>query len=68
MSQVYNPEADIIAEGCTVDVVARMTGTPWADIPDLFAAWRLGWDFINGDRMSYESNGKARRIEFKRLP
>lgn len=43
-------EEDIVAEGCTVDVVAKMTGTPWGDIPDLFTAWRLAWDSINGAR------------------
>jgi hypothetical protein len=31
-----------------------VTGTPWGDIPDLFTAWRLLWDHVNGGRRRRE--------------
>lgn len=60
-------EADILAEGVTVDGVAKLTGTPWADMPTLHHAWERLWDSINGDRASWASNPWVWRIEFRRV-
>jgi hypothetical protein len=43
-------EADILAEGVTVDRVAAWTGIPWSDLPTLHDAWAAGWNHINGRR------------------
>ena len=60
-------EVDILAEGVTVDVVAKLTGTPWADMPTLHHAWERLWDSINGDRASWASNPWVWRVEFRRV-
>ena len=62
-------EADILAEGVTVPLAAEVTGTPWSDIPDLFTAWRLLWDHINGDRpgASWSESPWVWAISFKRV-
>lgn len=60
-------EADILAEGVTVDGVAKLTGTPWADMPTLHHAWERLWDSINGDRASWASNPWVWRVEFRRV-
>ena len=57
-------EADILAEGITVPLVAEMTGIPWSDIPDLFTAWRLAWVHINGPE-SWDANPYVWAISFK---
>ena len=60
-------EADILAEGVTVDGVAKLTGTPWADMPTLHHAWERLWDSINGDSASWASNPWVWRVEFRRV-
>lgn len=50
-------ERDILAEGVDVPLAAKVTGTPWGDILDLFTAWRLLWDHINGTRRRREYLG-----------
>lgn len=60
-------EADILAEGVTVDGVAKLTGTPWADMPTLHHAWERLWDSINGDRAPWASNPWVWRVEFRRV-
>lgn len=49
-------EQDILAEGVTIDRVAKWTGTPWSDMPTLHHAWRVLWDHINGERAPYTSD------------
>ena len=44
-------EADILAEGVTVDKVAEWCNVPWSDMPTLHYAWRWFWDSINGKRI-----------------
>lgn len=51
-------EADILAEGVTVDRVSEWCGVPWSDMPDLHAAWRVLWTHINGAE-SWERNDWA---------
>jgi hypothetical protein len=41
-------EADILAEGVTVDRVAKWCNTPWSSMPTLHHAWRVLWESING--------------------
>lgn len=60
-------EADILAEGVTVDVAAKMTGIPWSSLPTLHHGWREGWNMINGKRASWESNPWVWVIGFKRI-
>lgn len=56
-------DADVIAEGCTVDVVAKMTGVPWGDMPSLHDAWREAWTHING-RESWDENPWVWAVSF----
>lgn len=61
-------EADIIAEGCTVDAVARWTGVPWSDMPTLHHAFRVGWDRLNARRgFGWDANPWVWAITFRRL-
>lgn len=58
-------EADIIAEGITVNIAAQMTGIPWSSLPTLHHGFAQAWDFINGKRAQWESNPWVWVIEFK---
>lgn len=58
-------EADILAEGVTVPIAAELSGIPWSSIPTLHAAWRYGWEAINGVE-SWGANSWVWRIEFRR--
>lgn len=60
-------EADILAEGVTVDAVAKWTNTPWSNMPTLHHAMRVLWDSINGDRAGadWESNPWVWVVIFK---
>jgi hypothetical protein len=60
-------EADILAEGVTVDLAAKMTGTPWSDLPTLHHAWAALWDYINYEKAPYESNPYVWALTFKRI-
>src|SRR5690606_20772737 len=61
-------EADIIAEGCTVDAVARWAGVPWSDMPTLHHAFRVGWDRLNARRgYGWDANPWVWAITFRRL-
>lgn len=60
-------EDDIVAEGCTVDVVAKMTGIPWSSLPTLHVAWREAWDSINGKRAPWSNNPWVWAISFRRV-
>ncbi|HSF40357.1 MAG TPA: hypothetical protein VLT87_11235 [Thermoanaerobaculia bacterium] len=57
-------EADILAEGVTVDGVAEWTGTPWAEMPTLIDAFRVFWDSINPAH-PWESNPWLAAISFR---
>ncbi len=59
-------EADILAEGVTVDLAAKMTGTPWSDLPTLHHAWAALWDHINYEKAPYESNPYVWALTFRR--
>jgi hypothetical protein len=41
-------EADVMAEGVTVDAAAKITGVPWSSIPTLHYAWREVWEMAYG--------------------
>jgi hypothetical protein len=43
-------ERDILAEGVTVDRVAKWCGVPWSSMPTLHDAWRVLWDSRNAKR------------------
>lgn len=62
-------EADILAEGVTVDAVAKWTNTPWSDMPTLHHAMRVLWDSINGARAGadWASNPWVWTLTFRRL-
>src|SRR5690606_13994929 len=61
-------EADIIAEGCTVDAVARWAGVPWSDMPTLHHAFRVGWDRLNARRgFGWDVHPWVWAITFRRL-
>lgn len=49
-------EADILAEGVTCDVAARLSGIPWSSLPTLHHAWEAGWDSLNGRRAPWKTN------------
>lgn len=49
-------EADVLAEGVTVDRVAAATGVSWADMPDLYSAFRVAWDHLNGKRAAWKDD------------
>lgn len=57
-------EADIIAEGVTVDEIARLTGRPWSSMPTLHDAWRVGWDALNAKRAPAASDPWVWAITF----
>lgn len=61
-------ESDILAEGITVDRVAKMTGTPWGDMPTLYDAWRVTWDHANAKRAPWTSNPWVWALTFRRVP
>lgn len=59
-------EADILAEGITVDRVAKWTKTSWADMPTLHSAWGVLWDSINAERgYGWDINPWVWAITFK---
>jgi hypothetical protein len=60
-------EADILAEGVTVDHAAKMTGIPWSDLPTLHHAWAAVWDHINWQKASYKSNPIAWALTFRHV-
>jgi hypothetical protein len=60
-------EADILAEGVTVDVAAKLTGIPWSSLPTLHHGWQAVWDHINADRAPWASNPWVWRVSFRRL-
>lgn len=57
-------EADILAEGVTVPLAAKMTGIPWSSLPTLHDAWREGWKHING-AASWDANPWVWVVGFK---
>lgn len=59
-------EADILAEGVTVDRVATWCNVPWSSMPTLHHAWRVLWDHINGHG-SWDSNPWVWPITFQRI-
>lgn len=58
-------EKDILAEGVTVDLAAKMTGVPWSSLPTMHHAWAAGWDLINDKRAPWASNPWVWVIEFR---
>lgn len=61
-------EQDILAEGVTIDLVSRMTGVSWSDMPTLHDAWREGWDAINGKAgRRWADNPWVWRVCFRRI-
>lgn len=59
-------EADILAEGITVDRVAQWCNTPWSTMPTLHHAWRVLWESINGAG-SWDANPWVWVISFRRV-
>jgi hypothetical protein len=60
-------EADVLAEGITVDRAAKWTGIPWSSMPDLYTAFRYCWDHLNADRAPWDSNPWVWVISFRRV-
>lgn len=60
-------EADIVAEGLTVDVASKLTGIPWSSLPTLHDGWSAAWDTINGKRAPWVSNPWVWVVEFERV-
>jgi hypothetical protein len=59
-------EADILAEGVTVDVAAKLTGIPWSSLPTLHHGWQAVWDSINADRAPWASNPWVWVVSFRK--
>ncbi len=57
-------EADILAEGVTVDAVAKWCNHPWSSMPTLHHAWKVLWESINGFG-SYDFNPWVGVYEFE---
>lgn len=57
-------EADILAEGVTVDRVAEWCNTPWSHMPTLHHAWRVLWESINGAG-AWDANPWVWVVEFR---
>lgn len=59
-------ERDILAEGVTVDRVAKWCNVPWSDMPTLHHAYRVYWDHINGNG-AWELSNWVWVLELKRV-
>lgn len=59
-------EADMIAEGMTVDRVAKWCNVPWSNMPTLFDAWRVYWTMLHG-RESWEANPWVWSLHFRKV-
>jgi hypothetical protein len=59
-------EADILAEGVTVDRVAKWCDVPWSSMPTLHDAWCVLWDHINGYG-AWEENPLVWALSLERL-
>ncbi len=60
-------ELDILAEGVTVDAVAKWTNTRWSDMPTLHHAWEVLWNHLNHKRAPYDSNPWVWACTFKKI-
>jgi hypothetical protein len=59
-------DADILAEGITVDRVAEWTNTPWSSMPTLQDAFRVLWNTIN-PKHPWESNPYVWVVSFREV-
>ncbi len=57
-------EADILAEGVTVDRVAEWCKFPWSDMPTLHHAFEVLWDHLHG-LGAWKANPWVWKIEFR---
>lgn len=57
-------DADILAEGVTIELAAELVGMPRAFVGNSFDAWRLLWTAINGDA-SWDRNPWVWVVEFR---